>query len=344
MNGHFSMLRHYEEVPEGFLNCGPADLQALLGGPSLFCLEGQRSPPLFITVLQHGNEPTGFEAVQMLLRKYQGGKLPRSVWLFVSNVAAAAEGQRVLHGQADYNRVWPGTPISECPETALMREVVETVTKDGLFASVDLHNNTGCNPHYGCVNKLDTPFLNLAALFARTVVFFETPRGVQSLAMAEHCPAVTLECGQAGENAALRHAYEYIDACLHLHHLPEPPPQQTDIHLLHTVAIVKMRPGLSFGFETEKALDVCFRPDLDHFNFSVLEQGATLAKVAESNELPVLVTDDAGNDISDRIFEVSDGALRTRCDIIPSMATLDTGVIKQDCLFYLMEEMTLPAC
>ena len=341
MNGRFNMLRRYDELPNGFLSCGAADLQAMLGGPSLFYLEGQRSPPLFITVLQHGNEPTGFEAVQQILRKYRGGKLPRSVWLFVSNVAAAAEGHRVLEGQADHNRVWPGTPVVDCSEAALMREVVETVTQDGLFASIDLHNNTGCNPHYGCVNKLETLFLNLAALFARTVVFFETPRGVQSLAMAEHCASVTLECGQAGENAALRHAFDYIDACLHLHHLPETPPHPTDIHLLHTVAIVKMRPVLSFGFEGE-ALDVHFRSDLDHYNFSVLEQGATLAKVTDMDALPIIVTDDAGNDISDKVFEVVEGRLRTRCAIIPSMATLDTRVIDQDCLFYLMEEMALP--
>ena len=341
------MLKQFDRVPKSILTCEAADLLSLIGGPSLFYIEGLRSPPLFITILQHGNEPTGFDAMQKILRKYDGKKLPRSVWLFVANVEAAAKGMRVLDHQSDYNRAWPGTLDPGTPEARLMAQVINIVTESPLFASIDVHNNTGCNPHYGCINQLETPFYHLAALFARTTVYFRQPVGVQSLAMADHCPAVTLECGQAGEHAALEHACEFIDACLHMHHLPEHAMVPGDIHLLETVAVVKMRPKVSFGFVGDgtgenNALDVCFRADLDKYNFGSLHKGDQLGKVGESVGMPVTVTAGVGRDITDEIFAVSDGHLLLKKDIIPSMATLDHGVIQQDCLFYLMQEKALP--
>ena len=339
------LLNEYTVVPPEMLECGAEKLHALLGGPSLFYLEGRRSPPLFITVLQHGNEPTGFDALQRVLKRYQTRELPRSVWIFIANVKAAAVGRRVLEDQTDYNRAWPGTVAPHTVEAALMQQVIRKVTERPLFASIDLHNNTGCNPHYGCVNELDTPFLHLASLFARTVVYFRLPVGVQSLAMSEHCPAVTLECGQAGENAALEHACEFIDACLHLHHIPEHPVAARDVNLLKTLATVKMNPGVSFGYEPGKH-DVCFRRDLDHFNFGLLEKASVLAELkpgAFSGEaLPTAVTNEAGDAIAADFFEILDNRLVAKRDIIPSMATLDVNVIRQDCLFYVMEKMDFP--
>lgn len=339
--GSATALRRFDRLPDGLLDCTSIELVPILGGPALIYLDGARKPPLFVTVLQHGNEPTGFEAIQQVLKKYQAQGLPRAMWLFIANIEGAASGLRVGPGQADYNRSWPGTLNTGTPEAALMQEVVETVTAGPLFASVDLHNNTGSNPHYGCVNVLEPEFLHLASLFSRTVVYFRQPVGVQSLAMADHCPAVTLECGQAGENAALTHAIDYLDACLHLHHLPETPVADHDMHLLHTIAVAKMKPGVSFGFDGEDA-DVCFRPDIDTLNFGRLEPGETLARVAERADMPISVTDDNGKDVTSTLFTIEAGRLTARVPIIPSMATRDASIIRQDCLFYIMEEMALP--
>ncbi len=333
-------LRHFNGVPDGFLDITSIEAAKLLGGPALIYIEGVRAPPLFVTVLQHGNEPTGFEAIQQVLRKYQDKPLPRSIWLFVANVDAAADGVRTLPSQHDFNRSWPGTSDKDTDEARLMREVVETVTAESLFASVDLHNNTGSNPHYGCVNHVSPPFLQLATLFARTVIFFQTPVGVQSLAMAQYCPAVTLECGQAGENAALTHAIEFLDACLHLHHIPVHPVAPHDVALLRTVAVAKMREGISFGFGVDN-VDVMFRPDLDKLNFTPLPAGAMIADVKQGLSMPITVSTDAGDDIADQLFEIRNDQLRLRKTLTPSMATLDVNIIRQDCLFYVMEAMAL---
>ena len=78
----------------------------------------------------------------------------------------------------------------------MMRQLVDLMRERDVFASIDVHNNTGLNPHYGCINKLDPQFFHLATQFSRTVVYFIRPKGVQSMAFADICPAVTVECGK----------------------------------------------------------------------------------------------------------------------------------------------------
>jgi len=153
------MLQELCALPAGLLDAGPRELDTLLGGPTLIHLPGNREPPLFVSVLMHGNEPVGWEAVRSLLTSHleRSGtlRLPRGLSLFIGNVSAAAAGVRHLPGQPDYNRIWPGSESPPTPEHAMMQEVVDLMRRRGVFASVDIHNNTGCNPHYGCVNLLD---------------------------------------------------------------------------------------------------------------------------------------------------------------------------------------------
>ena len=70
-------------------------------------------------LLLHGNEPTGLLAIQSLLQRYKDKILPRSLSIFFGNVSAASKRARRLDEQADYNRIWPGTELAECPETKM---------------------------------------------------------------------------------------------------------------------------------------------------------------------------------------------------------------------------------
>jgi hypothetical protein len=334
------MLRTLEAPPAGLLDAQPADLQALFGAPTLLHLPGRRPEPLFVSVLLHGNEDTGYFAVRDLLRRHQEKGLPRALSIFFGNLAAAEHGLRRLDGQPDYNRVWPGSEVPATPEHSLMAQVVEAMERRGVFASVDVHNNTGINPHYGCVNRIDYRYLHLATLFSRTVVYFTRPRGVQSLAFSRLCPAVTIECGQPGQPQGVAHASDYLDACLRLAEIPVHPVPAHDIDLFHTVAIVKVAERASFAFGDMPG-DIRFLPDLDHFNFRELFEGAQLGWVDDPHGLPLEAWDETGKDISARFFMVEDGRLRLRRAVMPSMFTLDERVIRQDCLGYLMERYQL---
>ena len=335
-----SLLRQFDGLPEGFLDAQPEQLAELLGGPSLIHLSGRRSEPLFVCVLSHGNETTGFFAVQELLKAYQSELLPRAMSLFVGNVEAAASGLRRLAGQPDYNRVWPGSDQEDSPERRMMAEVYECMRERKPFASVDLHNNTGMNPHYGCINRVENQFMQLASLFSRTLVYFITPVGVQSLAFAEICPSVTVECGKVGQDAGVAHAKEFLQACLRLSELPDHPVAAHDMDLYHTVAIVKIPRAYSFSFGDEVA-DICFVDDLDRINFRDISAGTTLAKLNGVDSLPLTVTNENGLDVAGQYFKMEEGLLQTAKNFMPSMFTLDERVIRQDCLGYVMERYPL---
>ena len=263
--------------------------------------------------------------------------------LFVGNVAAAAAGVRTLETQLDYNRAWPGTLQPATPEADLMRRLYDNVATQRPFASIDIHNNTGLSPHYGCLNRLAAADLHLARLFSRTVVYFEKPLGVQSIAMARLCPAVTVECGAVGAHSATAHAVEFVEACLALSHFPEHAPQATDVDLLRTFAVVKVPPEASISVDGSDA-DIQLRTDIDHLNFSPLAAGTSFGSVNEQNGITLQVEaniDRGADGTVAEYFSHDGGDIRLIEPAIPAMLTRDINAIRLDCLGYLMHRIDM---
>ncbi len=333
-------LIEQERFPEALLKTSPRELGQIFPAPTLLHLPGRRPDPLFVSVLLHGHEVTGFEAVQKLLWRYRNRKLPRALSIFFGNIGAARLGVRSLPGQPDYNRVWPGTETPELPEARLMAQVFERVAKRRPFASIDIHNNSGRNPHYGCINRLDHRFVFLANLFSRTVVYFTRPKGVQSMAFARLCPAVTIECGLPGKRWGREHAVEFLEAALHLDHLPNRPLPPEDVDLFHTLVTVKVGEKVAFAFG-EGGVELQLRPDLDRLNFTELPAGTVLGRVG-GERMPLSAIAETGEEVTGDYFEIVSGELRLKRPVVPSMFTLDRAIIRQDCLGYLMERLPYP--
>ena len=324
--------------PETLLDVPATDLWRHLRGPTLFYIPGRQSAPVFVTVLLHGNEDTGWRAIQAVLRRHRGTMLPRSLLLFVGNIEAAKANVRTLPQQEDYNRTWPGTPHPDTPCAGLMRRVVEIVRGAGLFASIDLHNNTGHNPHYACVSSLEEAHLNLARLFGRTVLYFTRPVGVQSAALAEICPAVTVECGRAGVAMGVSEAAAFIESVLALRRFPDHPVPAGDLDLMRTYAIIKVPTDASFSCDGSES-DFRFRTDLDRLNFSELEPGALFGFVGgnDARQLDVLPGSELA--VIEPYFEYVDGAIRLARRAIPAMLTIDPQAVRLDSLGYLMHRI-----
>ena len=93
------MLNELNRIPHGLLELQAPQLADALHGPTLITLQGMREPALFVSVLLHGNETTGWEAVRQLLRDYTAGggerPLPRTLVLFIGNVDAARHQLRL---------------------------------------------------------------------------------------------------------------------------------------------------------------------------------------------------------------------------------------------------------
>jgi len=336
-----------DHLPSRLLECPAHRLHEQLSGPTLIHLPGRRPQPLFVSVLQHGNETSGWEAVRRLLRgRYDRDPLPRSLILMVGNVSAAAQNQRQLPGQMDLNRCWPGSTQPPGPWHALLATLTEHVKRRQPFASIDIHNNTGRNPHYAAINRISAESLELAALFCRTVIYFTEPKGVQSDAFSEFCPAVTLECGLSADPGGADHAMVYLERVLHLDDLPSCLPEPERLELYQMMATVTVDPDLSFAFSTNPEADqdtLQLPADLDHLNFTEVAPGTCMARAPAGSPRPLRANGHDGKDLTAHCFTLDQGQVLTRQPMMPAMLTTDPQIVRSDCLCYLMERINLDA-
>ncbi len=329
-------LNLFESEPHGFLDLLPNELFKILPGPSLIRVKGKEDAPLFLATLLHGNEPTGLQAIQKLLKKYKAEEkiLPRSLDIFVGNVEAAKANERRFSEQPDFNRVWNGGSL---PEHCLAREVRSFVKNSGAFASIDIHNTSGKNPHYSCVNRLDAPFINLAHLFSQTLVYFTRPKEVLSNAMAEFCPSITIESGQPGDPYGVQHVYEFLEKCLNLKNIPADLDGKEDLYVYHTIARILVPPNSRIGFDqNSRDKDFCFIEDLDQQNFSELPAN-TLIGWRHNPKMKLSVVDEEDEEVESRFIEYQDTEIRLKRAVVPSMFSTNGRIVHQDCLGYLME-------
>ena len=332
------MLNEMSHLPDEFLSAKAEDLLDILKAPTLFHLEGINTQPLFICTLLHGNETTGFYAIQRLLKKYQDKALPRAISLFVGNIAAAKENQRRLDYQDDYNRIWPGSHHSDSAEKDMMQTVTNIMQKKKPFASIDIHNNTGKNPHYGCINILNPHGLVLSSKFSNIAVYFTDPKGVQSAAFSDFCPAVVLECGQASDKSGEEHALAYLETILQLDELSS---QDSDnLTLYHTIARVTIPKTVTIGNNTaNKPCDILLNQQLEDKNFHQLQPGTEFATVNSNKEKLIIVNSESHEDITDEYIEREKDKLLLKKPITLAMFTTSEKAIRQDCICYFMEEL-----
>ena len=334
-------LNQIDSYPQELLEISIEKLYMLFPQPTLLHLHGKNLDPIFISILLHGNESTGLYVVQELLKKYQNLDLPRSISILFANTQAARYRKRSLDGQHDYNRVWPGTAESNSQEAIVMQEVVDEMARRNVFASIDIHNNTGLNPHYACINQLENRFLQLASLFGPTIVYFLRPKGVQSMAFSKLCPAVTLECGKPGSPEGTKHALDYIDSVLHKQAIPNEPVLPQDIKLFHTVARIRIPKEVTFSYTDQNAA-ILFEKELYKMNFTEIPADTCFGVVHTNNNARLLAFNDSDEELGEKLFYIDKKRIKLRKPMMPAMLTLDEAIIRQDCLCYLMERLPYP--
>ena len=328
------MLNEMTHVPEALLAAKAEELSDILGAPTLFHLNGINKQPLFICTLLHGNETTGFYAIQRLLKKYQDNPLPRAISIFIGNIAAARENQRRLDNQDDYNRIWPGSHHNDSVEKDMMQTVTHIMEKKKPFASIDIHNNTGKNPHYACINILNPHGLVLASKFSDLAVYFTDPKGVQSSAFSDFCPSVVLECGQASDKSGEDHALAYLETILQLEDLSSH--NSDELKLYHTIARVTIPKTVTIGSENR---DIELNTQLEDKNFHLIQPGTEFASINSAKEKQIIVNSESHEDITDEYIERQDDKLLFKKPITLAMFTASERAIRQDCVCYLMEEL-----
>lgn len=332
-------LRVFDGMPDQLLSCDARALAAQLGGSALIRVPGDRTPALFISVLLHGNETSGWEALRRYLLDV--GTPGRSLVVFIGNVFAAAEGQRVLAGQPDYNRIWCGaaTGVTE-QELALALEA--ELGKQPLFAAIDLHNNTGRNPHYSVLTSFAPEAFVLAREFSEKAVYIEEPATVLTRLLQQFCPAIALEVGPVGDIASDDRTLAALHRYCQLDSLGSTAPE---LELHRSLGRVHVPPSISFDFSdaSSGSADVTLTAGMEAVNFHVVPAGTEFASSAGELEQVLTVLDPNHQVVTTEYFEMSEGRIYFAQDIVPAMYTVDRSVIRQDCLCYLMERFDYAA-
>lgn len=293
-------------------------LADVLSGPTLFDLRRGARPPLFVSVLLHGNETSGWDAVRRL-----GSELARrSALVFVGNIDAARAGVRTLPRQRDFNRIWEADPQhAESDEAALAAAVARAVADARPALAVDVHNNTGRNPPYAVVADTAPATLALAGAFARRVLLATQPRGFLTRRLAPLCPAVTVEVGTPEDPASTPRATAFLRQLVVAAPGPRPP-----LSLFET----KLRVTLS--------ADAAIAAEAQCFNFRTAPAGTVLVRAGRLRAFNA-----AGEDRSGACLRRDGAATVLKRPTVLAMFTGSLEAARQDCLCYLLEPRLVDA-
>ncbi len=317
-----------ESLPDGFFESEPHTAFEIFEGPTLIHLRGESDTTVFISTLLHGNEHTGYEALKSIL---QNQNRKKSLLILIGNVEAARFGLRQLESQHDYNRVWSG---GDLPEQIWATQVLEKVKTFSPQYAIDIHNNSGRNPHYACINKLDSQFFALAEQFSPLTVFFSKPDSALSVAMKSICPSLTIECGLSNSHPGLGATTNFLNNCINIKSFQA---AQSRYEYYQVVARIFIDPKYSFDFGNEDA-DISLNPEIDEFNFKELPTNTLLGRI-NKNGAELLVEDREHNHLESEFFDYSNQEIRTKKKMVPSMLTTNKTVIEQDCLGYIMDRV-----
>ena len=85
-----------DHLPDGFFSAHPTELHTIFDGPTLIHLDFKKSETIFISVMLHGNEHSGFYAIRdYLIQIEKSGKKPkRNLSILIGNVEAASKNSR----------------------------------------------------------------------------------------------------------------------------------------------------------------------------------------------------------------------------------------------------------
>lgn len=303
-------------LPDSLADLPAAALADELGGPTLFDLRRDGHLPLFVSVLLHGNEVSGWDAVRGILPEFRR----LSSLLFLANLDAAREGVRALPGQVDFNRVWEGGNTSEA---AVAAEVTARVAAATPYLAVDIHNNTGRNPPYSVICRTDRRTLEFAGAFAQRALLANQPGGFQTRRFTRFCTAVTIEVGTPDDPESTMRTTGFLTKLLA--NYPSPPDDTRDpetLSLFQTVARVTVGEGT--GIE----------PAMQRFNFQCAPAGTALTRHGPLNAQAA-----DGTAIGDRYFTSEDGATVLTRPTILAMYTHDVEIARRDCLCYFLEPL-----
>lgn len=321
---HFD-LRH--ELSAEVLECTSIQLADVLNGPTLFDLSKPSKDPLFVSVLLHGNETSGWEAVCKLFSVNPELSQTSSVLVFIGNVLAAKNEVRKLDDQPDYNRVWNG---GCAVEHRLAEDVISFARQKRPWCTIDIHNNSGPNPHYSVVTDLNPATLALASSFSSLAIYAKQPIGTLTRAFSDFCTSIAIEAGTPTDPSSAERARAFIEQLLSEDQMVGSSSEFLKIfdnHIRVTIEPESTHKGRTFPE---------LNPELDAFNFKSLPAGSLICNLKD-HSFGIRANNEEQQDVTNDYLIVENSEVRLRQDVIMSMYTRDPVIAMQDCICYFLK-------
>jgi hypothetical protein len=216
-----------------------------------------------------------------------------------------------------------------------MAEVVQRMRQRGLFASIDLHNNTGANPHYACVNVIDNRFCTWPRCSRAPWSTSSAPAGCN--------PRPWRSCVRRSRwNAARSKDQRGIDHARGVRRrLPAPVPTARSAGararhrpLPHRRAASRCRRRRLRLPAPDRAAGALPRPWSTSTSANCRRHGL---RPLPRRAPPLDVRDEWGRDVGRALLRLRGRRAAAALPVMPSMLTCDAEVIRQDCVCYLLE-------
>ena len=298
------------------------ELHHVLTRATVFDLRRDAVRPIFVSTLLHGNETSGWDAVRRFIADFPDA----SIALFIGNVDAAAEQMRHLSSEPDFNRIWRQQPWHS--------EINQILERFKPWCGIDIHNNSGPNPHYSVVTDVSASTLALAALFSNKVIFTDHTLDILAHAVSSYCPSLTIETGTVDDPSSERRAYDFLKRLNELGRVPNE--RKHELETYETIGIVKVEHenGSLENFPR-------FHTSLKQKSFSTLAVGSPFIECLPPG-WRVNVSDPAhARDLTHDYLEFRDRSAFLKRDVVMSMFTNTPLLAIQDCVCYFLKSTSL---
>ncbi|MCY4143954.1 MAG: succinylglutamate desuccinylase/aspartoacylase family protein [Gammaproteobacteria bacterium] len=320
-------LRKETSLDPEILDFHASDLSSVFEGPTLFDLRNPNVPPVFVSVLLHGNEISGWDALRSLLKEQLQAGESASMYILIGNVQAASQNVRALDEQPDFNRIWQGNHPTESDWT---QDVIAEVASGEPWFALDIHNNTCPNPHHSVITDMDPATLSVAREFSDIAIFAAQPPGVLSRRCSQFCTAITIEVGTPWELESAARAKAFLSSLIKRGSLPTTSGEDLRIYRNNIRVVIEK------AHEKKDWQVPNFTPDLNQWNFTTLEKGTSIAQLKPGGGR-LVAHDDHMHDVTNEFLEYKGDEVLLARDVIMSMYTEDPRIALQDCVCYFLE-------
>ncbi|EWH11917.1 hypothetical protein DS2_01998 [Catenovulum agarivorans DS-2] len=313
----------------------PTDWLLSLHGPTVIDMQGLiNTRTRVVSVLVHGNEPSGFIALhRFLLSKV----IPMTnVRFIISSVEAAQQSpvfsNRYFDDKHDLNRCF-NLDNSDALVNQRAGSILQAINEVKPEAVIDMHNTSGASPSFCVATRIDMQVQALASFFCQTMIYTRLNLGAL-MEQNFNCPIVTVECGGAQDQQAHEVAYQGVHEFLMADNLFAGHHYMLVDIVEHPLRLeIDPKTNLSFADKSDPSADITLVSDIEQHNMGVTRADCLIGW-SNIGCTPFTVRNEAGDVQSDSIIYCKDGQLFTRQKLRIFMATTNHRIALNDCLFY----------